>query len=183
MGKGADFERYIAKMLGKWWTGGERDDIFWRTSQSGGRATIRKKSGKSTVNQDGDLCAIDPIGQPLINKTTIELKVGYDGWSIKELIDSKPGRKETTLEAFFKQSSREAEGQGKDCWCLITKQTRREILIFMNHKFWKWLKPRVQFPHGTTFISIIHSKFGPVHVLPLQTFLDNVKPELFNEEP
>lgn len=179
--KGSGFEREIAKQLGLWWTHGERDDIFWRTSQSGGRATVRRQKGKSTANQDGDLCATDPIGQPLINKTTIELKVGYNGWTIKELIDSK--RKcLTTLEQFFSQASREAENQEKDCWWLITRQDRRNTIIFMNHKFWKWLKPRVQFPEAVTVISILHPQFGPVHCMTLELFLNIVEPELFNEE-
>lgn len=180
MGKGADFERYIAKMLGKWWTNGERDDIFWRTSQSGGRATIRKRQGKGTKNQDGDLCATDPIGQPLIDKTTIELKVGYNGWSLKEIIDKKH-KCNTQLEAFFEQCEREKDSQGKQCWWLITKQDRRELLIFMNHEFWKWLKQRISLPEDVSLIFILHSKFGYIHVMNLEKFLEIVKPELFYE--
>ena len=100
MGKGAKFEREISKALSRWWTEGERDDIFWRTSQSGGRATTRKKQGKSTKNQDGDICATDPIGQPLLDITTIELKVGYKSWNIKELNDSIMREKNSKIEYF-----------------------------------------------------------------------------------
>lgn len=181
MAKGAGFERHIAKVLGRWWTNGERDDIFWRTSQSGGRATIRKRKGKSTKNQDGDLCATDPIGQPLIDKTTIELKVGYNGWTIKEVIDKKEGV-HSTLEKFFEQCEREKESQGKDCWWLITRQDRRETLIFMNHQFWKWLKPRIEIPEDTSMIFILHSKFGYIHVMNLDRFLQIVRPEIFYEK-
>lgn len=177
-GKGSGFEREIAKELGLWWTGGERDDIFWRTSQSGGRATIRKRKGKSTSNQEGDLCAIDPIGFPLTNKVTIELKCGYNGWTIKEFVDTK-NRKNITLNAFFEQSSREAKNQGKDCWWLITRQDRKEVLIFMNHKFWKWLYPQIELPKDMEYVIIKHHVFGPVYCVQLKRFFQFVKPELF----
>lgn len=44
--KGSVFEREICKALGRWWTDGERDDIFWRTAGSGARATCRLERGK-----------------------------------------------------------------------------------------------------------------------------------------
>lgn len=181
--KGSGFEREIAKKLGLWWTKGERDDIFWRTSQSGGRATIRRRKGKTTANQDGDICAIDPIGQPLIDKTTIELKVGYNGWTIKEIIDRPKRKVPTTLETFFGQASREAENQGKECWWLITRQDRRETLIFVNHKFWKWLIPRVESSIlFMPFVTICHPQFGPIFSINLDRFLAMVDPEIFNEK-
>jgi len=176
--KGSDFERYIAKTLSKWWTDNEREDIFWRTSQSGGRATTRKKAGKTTANQDGDLCATDPIGQPLINLTSIELKKGYNGWTIKEMIDSRGTRNKTLLETFFAQANREAESQEKSCWWLICRQDRREILIFVNCGFWKWLRRKIE-PPNFTYISILHCEFGPIYVMKLDIFLTIVKPEFF----
>jgi len=41
MAKGGEFERDISRFLSRWWTYGERDDVFWRTSASGARATTR----------------------------------------------------------------------------------------------------------------------------------------------
>ena len=42
--KGGAWEREFSKYLSLWITEGERDDVFWRSSQSGGRATQRAKS-------------------------------------------------------------------------------------------------------------------------------------------
>lgn len=83
MGKGEDFERQISKKLSLWWTDGERDDVFWRTSQSGGRATQRAKSALDTAYSYGDLTFIDPIGKPLCDLLVIEAKRGYTNTSRK----------------------------------------------------------------------------------------------------
>ena len=182
MGKGAKFERQISKELSFWWTEGQRDDVFWRTSQSGGRATIRKKQGKNTKNQDGDICATDPIGQPLIDITTIELKVGYNSWNIKEIIDSILREKNSKLEDFFEQCEREANAQNKKCWCLITRQDRRETLIFMNNEFWKFLK-RKGVGEIVPKIIIVHKKFGYIQAIKLDDFFNNGSPEIFYEKP
>ena len=178
MGKGADFERHISKMMSLWWTNGERDDVFWRTSQFGGRATIRRQKGKATKNQDGDLCATDPIGQPLIDKATIELKVGYNGWSLKEIID-KQHKCNTRLEEFFEQCERERTSQNKECWALITKQDRRDCLIFINNDFWKFLKRKHEMEVDR--LILVHHKFGYIYCMRLQDFFDNVSPGIFNE--
>lgn len=56
--KGSKFERDIARRLSRWISNGKREDLLWRTSQSGGRATYAKMRGKD-VRQVGDLCAVD----------------------------------------------------------------------------------------------------------------------------
>ena len=90
--KGFSFEREICKELSLWWTEGERDDIFWRTSGSGGRATERLKKGKLTANSYGDVMAIDPIGQPLIDFCFIELKRGYSkDIGVLDFVDKRKG--------------------------------------------------------------------------------------------
>lgn len=178
-GKGSSFEREIAKRLGLWWTGGERDDIFWRTSQSGGRATTRKKTGKTTANQDGDICATDPIGQPLIDAVTIELKCGYNSWNIKQIIDSISRKKETILEAFFNQASRECAAQNRGGWWLITRQDRRNALIFVNGDFFKQMRKRVQIPDEAVYIVIFHCRYGLIACFELELFLNLVTPEFF----
>lgn len=70
--KGTNYERDFAKRLSLWWTYGQLQDAFWRTSLSGGKATITN----STV-QVGDICAIRPIAIPLENCVVFELKRGY----------------------------------------------------------------------------------------------------------
>jgi hypothetical protein len=60
--KGSTFERKVCTDLSLWSSGGKRDDLFWRSSLSGGRATVRFSKGKATKNQYGDIVAIDPEG-------------------------------------------------------------------------------------------------------------------------
>lgn len=133
MAKGGEFERVMAKQLSLWWTGGERDDIFWRTAGSGARATVRAKQGKKTSGQCGDLTAIDPCGFPLIDLCTIELKKGYNAWNIKELIDSQ--KKKPMLLEFINQCERERTEAEIECYWLIVKQDRRTTLLFFDDAF------------------------------------------------
>jgi hypothetical protein len=72
--KGSAFERKICRLLSLWVTGGTDDSLFWRSSQSGGRATSRKKAGKDLANQAGDICAIDPAGFGFTNTFFVECK-------------------------------------------------------------------------------------------------------------
>lgn len=128
--KGSQFERDIAKKLSLWWTDGSRDDIFWRTSQSGGRATTRAKKGKTTANSEGDLCAIDPIGQPLMDRFVIELKKGYNKDSLIDLIDSPTSKQVGMYPKWIKKVKEQAEN-GRKQWLLIIKRDRRrEIIVF-----------------------------------------------------
>jgi hypothetical protein len=79
MAKGGSFEREVAKQLSLWWTGAKRDDVFYRSHSSGARFTQRRKAGKDTALQAGDLTCSDPIGEPLIRIWNIECKKGYGG--------------------------------------------------------------------------------------------------------
>lgn len=121
--KGSQFERDISRALSKWWTDGERDDIFWRTSGSGARATARTKVGKKTANSYGDIMALDPIGEPLTDLFVIELKRGYNKTSIIELIDSK--NKNINLVSFWKQVERDRKESGRRYSLLIFKRDRK----------------------------------------------------------
>lgn len=130
--KGSQFERDIAKKLSLWWTKDVRDDIFWRTSQSGGRATTRAKKGKTTANSEGDLCAIDPIGQPLMDRFVIELKKGYNKDSLIDLVDSPVGKQVGMYPKWIKKVKEQAEKDRKQ-WLLIVKKDRRKELIVFNN--------------------------------------------------
>jgi hypothetical protein len=72
--KGATFERSVCKALGLWVTGGKRDDIFWRSAMSGGRATIRQRGGKETRHQAGDISSVHEAGHVLTSYWFIECK-------------------------------------------------------------------------------------------------------------
>lgn len=72
--KGGKFERVVCKLLSLWISSGQQEDIFWRSSMSGGRATVAKKSGKTLKASCGDISAIDPLGKPFLDKFFVECK-------------------------------------------------------------------------------------------------------------
>ncbi len=72
--KGGAFEREIARSLSLWISNGLRDDLLWRSSMSGGRATIGLKGGIKRRAQVGDLSAISAEGELLLNHVVIEIK-------------------------------------------------------------------------------------------------------------
>ena len=71
--KGNQFERNTCRALSLWITGGKREDVLWRTSMSGGRATVARKRGKS-VKQDGDISAIAAEGHIFSDNWFVECK-------------------------------------------------------------------------------------------------------------
>ena len=73
-GKGQQFERDICRKLSLWVSGGKSKNLFWRSSQSGGRATTLRKIGECLSVHAGDIAAIDPQGVPFINQFFIECK-------------------------------------------------------------------------------------------------------------
>lgn len=56
--KGAEFERAVCEKLSLWISHGERDDLFWRSAMSGGRATLKSKKGAQNITQVGDITAL-----------------------------------------------------------------------------------------------------------------------------
>lgn len=132
-GKGSKFERDISRILSEWWSGGERDDIFWRVKGSGGRAKRRGRSGKATFGQHGDIAATDPIGTPLLQVFTIELKHGYSARTMMDLLDRPEGIHKTSAQQYDKwltQVKESAAQAGTPYWLLITKRNGREPLVF-----------------------------------------------------
>lgn len=64
--KGAAWERECCRRLSLWATNGDRDDLFWRTAMSGGRATIQIRKGFKNKSQVGDIGAVDALGEELL---------------------------------------------------------------------------------------------------------------------
>ena len=134
--KGSSFEREICEKISLWWSGGENDAIFWRTSGSGARARVRSKKGKATSWQHGDIAAIDPCGRPLIDKLVIELKRGYNKVTMVDLLDS-PLTSSSLFEEWIDQVQSSAMESAEDFagpkqWAIIHKRDRREPLIYIS---------------------------------------------------
>jgi hypothetical protein len=135
--KGSAFERLICTRLSLWWSDGENDAIFWRTSQSGGRATTRRKKDKDTFGQAGDIAAVDPIGQPLMRMFAMELKRGYSGFSPFDVVDRAKGMKPQTFETWVRQASRSSVESKSVSWLIIFKRDRRQAMAAMPYSTWE----------------------------------------------
>lgn len=133
MAKGGQFERDISRKLSLWWSDGASDDWFWRTGGSGGRATNRAKSGKTTANGTGDICAQNGEAQKLLNVVSIEAKRGYNSYSVQDLID-KPNKKGGFWD-FIDQSARDASVAGVPYFLIIHKRDRRDPVYVTNMQF------------------------------------------------
>lgn len=128
--KGPPFERWVATRLSLWWTGGERDDVFWRSQGSGGRATNRRRRGRTTAGQYGDLCATDPSAQPFIDLFTVEMKRGYNRHTIADLTDSRTPHTGEFAEWLLKLRLTHLAA-GSWAWLLITRRDGRLPMVFM----------------------------------------------------
>lgn len=139
MAKGGQFEREMCKYLSRWFSDGERDDLFWRSSNSGGRATVRTRKGKTTANQYGDMQATDPAGQPLLDLCTVEMKRGYNKHTLHDVLDRNDRLLDQKWEEWIKQVLREKDEAGRPAWLLITRRDRREALTTMPLFLYKLL--------------------------------------------
>lgn len=154
--KGSQFEREICKLFSLWWTKGKRDDVFWRTSNSGGRATVRSRQGRQTFGQCGDIQATDPIGQPFIDQFSIELKRGYPGTNIATLLDKPDGAAIQPFEKFIEQAIVDHKKAKSHSWLLIVKRDRRKPIVYMPWKVFKKFKTHVMTYSYITYIG--HNK-------------------------
>lgn len=144
-GKGSCFERELCKQLSLWWTKGlglvPRDDIFWRSSQSGGRATQRAKSGKTTFGSYGDIAFVDPIGAPLLKLFTIELKRGSTYGVPSDLMETSQTKAVRAFEGCLNQTIRSHEQSGSEGWLLITRRDHRVAMVYVDAAVVKRLTP------------------------------------------
>lgn len=156
--KGGTFEREICKMLSLWWTHQERDDVFWRTAGSGGRATNRARKGASTSGAYGDLTFTDVIGKPLLDVCCMELKRGYKP-DVLDLVDKRKNSKPCVLAQFWNQASLSAEQADVPHPVVIFKRDQKQICIMCS----AW------------FLRSLGSVLGPHRGQKIQAFIDNQK--------
>jgi hypothetical protein len=179
--KGSAFERCVCKALSIWWTNGARDDVFWRTAGSGARAKSRSKMGQRTFGQYGDIQAIDPIGQPLIDLTIIELKRGYKHASIADVLDHSKHAAKQPWQKWVEQAMGDMKNADVPYWSLITKRDQREPLIFLPRNLFERLATAGSTVRSCRPIMRLQLEIDdcPVSVvaLQLQTFLCSTTPD------
>src|ERR1700744_1950380 len=72
--KGSTFERAICKDLSLFVSNGLKEDCFWRSAMSGGRATLSHRKTGEASRVAGDICATSPEGHLLTDYYYFELK-------------------------------------------------------------------------------------------------------------
>ena len=177
--KGGEYERDKAKQLSKWWTRGERDDVFWRSSQSGGRATQRAKSGKRTAGSYGDIASLDPIGEYLMKFATIECKRGSSWGSPGDLLDATNKGKVRPFEAALMQAHLSHLQAHSFTWWLICRRDFKVDVIYMPTRVLKvmeWVpRPSIRYRLNVNQVDDFPMSMDFVGTL-LAEFLDVAKP-------
>lgn len=174
--KGSDFEREICKKLSVWWTGGGRDDVFWRSSQSGGRATQRSKKGLRTHGSYGDISAVDPVGEPLLKLFTIELKRGSSHGSPGDLLDFKKDNEAHPWVKCLLQTIRSAEQAGSVSWMMICRRDHRLPVCFMPASIYRELHKGGLYPMVRFRLTIALYDYHDFVGIPLDQFLSRTSP-------
>jgi hypothetical protein len=165
--KGSEFERQICKSLSLWVSKGKRDDLYWRSAMSGGRATVQGKRGKVNTSQVGDISCIDPEGQELVNKYVIECK-NYKDLHIESLIYGTP--KNGSILEFWNVLCILAKGVNK-LPMLIAKQNQKPAIVLLTHNSYL-IGPSVYFQE--TFL-VDNALLFPFDMLLKMEFEDFIK--------
>ena len=137
--KGGAFENEVCKLLSLWWTGGKRDDAFCRSRSSGAWFTSRKKSGKTTENQAGDIMANTNEGKKFMDVFHIECKTGYGRknkaemvrWDLLDLLDSV--QKEPVFLKMWNQATNEASITMREPILIFRRNRRTPCIAFRGH--------------------------------------------------
>ena len=120
--KGSSFERLICKELSLWITGGEHQDVFWRSAMSGGRSTVAMKKGDKLAAQAGDVSSVHILGHAFIDRFTVECKF-YKTLNFESFIKGKGN-----LLGFW-QVAREDSAQYNKKPILVGKQNQYTIVV------------------------------------------------------
>lgn len=171
--KGAAWEREFSKILSRWWSKGERDDIFWRTSGSGGRATRRRQNGLDTVYQSGDITFTDPSGKPFCQLFHVELKKGYGNWDLLDIIDSR--QKHTQIEKFWRQTVRDCP-KGRIPVLVFCRQHRKPCIAFELSTMVR-INRHSDKPFSKSYIIARFGIVRGIYIMKLDNFLKHVTPD------
>lgn len=184
--KGNAFERIICHRLSNWWTHGMRDDVFWRSAASGGRATNRANYGKKTAGSYGDICSTDPSSNPFTDLLTVELKRGYSKFTVFDLMDRHYDAKMQLWEEWYCQVHRSWLQSGSYSWLMIQCRDGRVPIVFfpeglydtLNDNFDTFLMPDPPFMQFRVNIRYQNQTLADtVCATTLKKFLEAVSPE------
>lgn len=124
--KGNTFEREMARRISLWISNDQRDDLIWRSINSGALFTSRaKKKQTGYAEQIGDLAPIDPLAKWFLYHFPIELK-SYKNLQVEGLIW---GSKSILLD-FWQIHWAQCNQFGRNP-ILIAKQNRKDPIILL----------------------------------------------------
>jgi hypothetical protein len=126
--KGSAFERGICTQLSLWWSGGDSDDLFYRTPGSGARATSRAKKAKVTQNQHGDVLATGEEGKTLLSLFQFELKRGYSGFTLQDMLD---GKRSSPYDEWIDHVKGCSKAANSHSWMLIHRRDKRHAVCLL----------------------------------------------------
>ena len=180
--KGSQYERDTCKQLSLWWTqdlNKPRDDVFWRCSQSGGRATTRAKRGIKTAYSYGDVTFIDPIGKPFIDSCLLELKRGYTkGIDVLDFLDKKKGI--PLLVKWWDKATEERHLAGRKYTTIIFRRDRHKACVMISQKMYN----AIELWFGSTTQNRIQIKTThfDLAIVDFESFLQWCNPHFFQKE-
>lgn len=166
--KGASFERSVCKRLSLWISDLEKEDVFWRSAMSGGRATVYKKAGKGdkAAGHAGDITATDEIGHKLTDLWCIECKY-YKSLDVGTYVYSGAGK----LASFWEQSVDQAVDTGK-MPMLICKENYKPELLILCARGARKISSEL---HAMCRIS--HPNQEPMYIFNFSDFITTVDPD------
>jgi len=179
--KGSQYERDTCKQLGLWWTQDSEkpsDAIFWRTSQSGGRATTRAKQKLKTPNSYGDVGYLDIDGKPFIDEVLLELKRGYtNDISILDFLDKTKG--EPILLKWWNKAEKEQRlSKRKYIFIVFRRDRHKSCILIKGQAFGKMQDWFGAFQYD--ILHITHKNLKLV-AIELEKFLNWCHPDFFRK--
>jgi hypothetical protein len=128
--KGGKFERDVCKALSLWISGGQRQDLYWRSAMSGGRSTVAAKGGRKLNAQCGDITSVDPLGNILTDACYFECK-HLKHFSLDDLVKENAGR--NSLMTIWYKTRHEAERYNDRNPVLIFRQNNWPTVVCTDH--------------------------------------------------
>jgi len=173
--KGGEFEREFSKIFSKYVSNGKRTDIFWRTAQSGGRATQRAKQNLKTEGAYGDITCLDSTYSFVTEACCFELKRGYNNTNFQDMVDGT--KKEPELKKFWTQCERDRELGGRLFSIVVTKRDRKKPIITIPRKLHYLISHKI----GLCLYNRIDISYKGMSTtsIPLEEFLENVPASSF----
>ncbi|RLC88849.1 MAG: hypothetical protein DRJ03_01010 [Chloroflexi bacterium] len=182
--KGGRFEGELCRVFSKWLTYDKRDDVFYKTSGSGGRATQRQKLQKQTAFSAGDMSFNDPIGKPFIEYFLVEIKRGYNTNVIfNSLIDKDHSKTKTPLIIdWFKKANQERSQNNRKAVMLLMRRDYARTLVVLKYQEYKKFQSSFNNRYKLSNYAILNLQKEyrlTLIAIPLDTFLRWFKPKKF----